>query len=69
MSMEIIFKIKKEIWVIFGAGLILLIVASFLNPDLNQQIFDILTLFGVFLMLIPVILVTLNYLQKSRTKQ
>jgi len=64
--MEVIFKFKKEIWVIFGAGITLLIVASLLNPDLSQQISNILTLFGVFLILIPVILVTLNYLRKKQ---
>ena len=66
MSVEFIVKFKKEIWVILFAGIVLLIVASLVNPDLIQQITSILTLFGVLFIVLFISLVMLKYWEANR---
>ncbi|MHA1285481.1 MAG: hypothetical protein ACTSQP_23500 [Promethearchaeota archaeon] len=66
MSLEFSFKSNNVLWFILIAGIVLLIVVSLLNPNQSQQIYSIMTLFGVLLIFLFITLALLKFWQENR---
>ena len=69
---EFSLKFKKEILAVIFLGIITLVIASILDPDRSDQIFDTLKILGVLLVIMPLILILYRYsmedIRKSKKK-
>jgi len=67
--MEVIVRFKKQIWILFFAGIIMLVIVYLLAPDKSEQVIDTLTIFGVLFIMIFFFLIILLYFQEERRRQ